>query len=323
MKPGTYTRLEVSNEAYHNGAGVSKSGLDLVGRSPAHYKAKYLDGIDEVTSDTPAKRFGAAFHLRTLEPEIFEADYAIEFNPSTLPEGALSTADEIKERLASHGAKKSGSKAEITERLRELEPEALFADDYRAAHAEAVKGRTLLSRADAEAIEKMALSVRQHPASAWLFGHSDQRVESSVYWNDPSTGVLVRCRPDLWLPSRRVIVDLKKTRDASLDAFMRDAHRFGYHRQAAQYLEGVSIATGEEYSTFVFVAVEDTPPYAVAVYVAGGEFLALGRREYRRNLDTYAACLKSGRWPGYSEKAQTLDLPPWGYKQLEEMEAAE
>lgn len=65
MKPGIYHDL--SNEDYHNGPGISKSGLwTIYDRSPFHYhnrapfKAKYLD-------------FGEATHLAVLQPNDFEA----------------------------------------------------------------------------------------------------------------------------------------------------------------------------------------------------------------------------------------------------------
>lgn len=55
---------------------VSKSALDLVTRSPAHYKA-WIDGVapDE---ETPALTFGRAFHCAVLEPDRFRSDYSAE-----------------------------------------------------------------------------------------------------------------------------------------------------------------------------------------------------------------------------------------------------
>lgn len=53
---------------------ASKSALDLVHRSPAHYKA-WLDGVEQ--EPTPALEFGAAFHCALLEPHIYESTYAV------------------------------------------------------------------------------------------------------------------------------------------------------------------------------------------------------------------------------------------------------
>ncbi len=54
---------------------VSKSALDLIARSPAHYKA-WIDGHD--ATETPALTFGAAFHCALLEPERFAVAYGLQ-----------------------------------------------------------------------------------------------------------------------------------------------------------------------------------------------------------------------------------------------------
>jgi hypothetical protein len=64
--PGIYCGL--SNEAYHAGPGISKSGLDLLAKSPAHYKAKYIDKLI-ASEETPAMFLGTAAHAAILEPE--------------------------------------------------------------------------------------------------------------------------------------------------------------------------------------------------------------------------------------------------------------
>ncbi len=64
--PGVYDTY--SNAEYHAADGISKSDLDLIHRSPAHYKAARHE-------DTPALRFGTAFHTLVLEPARFVAEY--------------------------------------------------------------------------------------------------------------------------------------------------------------------------------------------------------------------------------------------------------
>ena len=53
---------------------ASKSGLDQVRQSPAHYKA-WVDGLLE--RDTQALGFGKAIHQAILEPELFARSYVI------------------------------------------------------------------------------------------------------------------------------------------------------------------------------------------------------------------------------------------------------
>lgn len=73
MKPGMYEGLD--NEKYHGSAGVSKSGLCLVGKCPSKYKHRYIDGNQP--ERTPAMALGAALHTMVLEPQIFNDNYAV------------------------------------------------------------------------------------------------------------------------------------------------------------------------------------------------------------------------------------------------------
>jgi exodeoxyribonuclease VIII len=70
MEVGIYTRDHLSNEQYHQSEGISKSGLDLIDRSPAHFKSFKRE-------NTRAKEVGSAIHCAILEPEIYQAEYAV------------------------------------------------------------------------------------------------------------------------------------------------------------------------------------------------------------------------------------------------------
>ncbi len=74
MKPGIYSNEELSNDVYHAGPGISKSGLDRIDKSPAHY----LSYRKKENKQTDAMRFGAAMHTCFLEPAVFAAEYVIE-----------------------------------------------------------------------------------------------------------------------------------------------------------------------------------------------------------------------------------------------------
>lgn len=55
----------ISIEEYHSGLGVSKSQLDQLAKSPAHY----LASLTTPRKETPAMRIGSIFHGMVLEPE--------------------------------------------------------------------------------------------------------------------------------------------------------------------------------------------------------------------------------------------------------------
>lgn len=70
IEPGHYY-TEVPNEAYHSLSGISKSGLDLINRSPAHYAHR--------VARAPSRNMemGTAIHTALLEPERFATDYML------------------------------------------------------------------------------------------------------------------------------------------------------------------------------------------------------------------------------------------------------
>jgi hypothetical protein len=62
---------------YHAHPAISKSKLDLIHRSPSHYRAE----LERPTVPTPAMLWGAMYHSLILTPALFAATYAV------MPEG--------------------------------------------------------------------------------------------------------------------------------------------------------------------------------------------------------------------------------------------
>lgn len=77
LEYGQGIHLNVPNAVYHGRhlGLVSKGALDLVSRSPAHYKA-WVDGAQDEESE--ALTFGQDFHCALLEPARFEDEYTVE-----------------------------------------------------------------------------------------------------------------------------------------------------------------------------------------------------------------------------------------------------
>ena len=72
----------MSNADYHSHAAVSKTQLDQIAKSPAHFK----HARESETESTPAMIFGSAFHDYILLPEVFAESYAVlpdDFNGRT------------------------------------------------------------------------------------------------------------------------------------------------------------------------------------------------------------------------------------------------
>lgn len=170
--------------------------------------------------------------------------------------------------------------------------------------------RTILNPEQWKTIHAMRDALMAHPAANALLTGVPGKAEKSVYWIDATTGVLCRCRPDWWRDDN-LIVDLKTTEDASPEGFARSIAKFRYDVQDAFYTDGVQQATGKRPKAFVFIAVEKKPPYGVGVYVLDAETKDLGRAQYQHDLRVYAECMRTGEWPGYGDKIQTISLPAW------------
>ena len=257
---------------YHRGMGISKSGLDLIHRSPALYRLTQ----QSPRPSTPAQALGTAVHMMVLEPGRVRDGIVGD------PYGASRSKEAIAWRAEQAAA------GRLTLGMGE-DTDPWSPTPWTAAWA----------AADA---------VRAHPIAKALLGTG--RAEVSGYWTDADFGVLCRLRADWLDEAHQVVVDLKTTRDAGMDSFSRSAVEYRYHVQAAFYWDGL-VACGWVPQAFVFVCVETAPPYGVALYSVKPEDLDLGRAVYRRDLATYAECLRSGEWPGYPEEIRELELPGW------------
>ncbi len=137
-------------------------------------------------------------------------------------------------------------------------------------------------------------------------------IEMPIFDVDPDTGIEIKGQPDVCLVDENIIVDLKTTGDASPGEFERSVLKYGYHIQAAFYIDMVKrkhCLANEPEPKFLILALEKSPPYCVASYYLNDEFIEYGRSEYKRALEIYKNC--NGKFPGYGSKPKELFLPNW------------
>ncbi|EOK1546356.1 exodeoxyribonuclease VIII [Escherichia coli] len=257
----------ISNENYHAGPGVSKSQLDDIADTPALYLWRKNAPVD--TTKTKTLDLGTTFHCRVLEPEEFSNRFIVapEFNRRT-------------------NAGKEEEKAFLMEC--------------------ASTGKTVITAEEGRKIELMYQSVMALPLGQWLV-ESAGHAESSIYWEDPETGILCRCRPDKIIPEFHWIMDVKTTAD--IQRFKTAYYDYRYHVQDAFYSDGYEAQFGVQ-PTFVFLVASTTVEcgrYPVEIFMMGEEAKLAGQQEYHRNLRTLADCLNTDEWPAI----KTLSLPRW------------
>ncbi len=194
-------------------------------------------------------------------------------------------------------------------------------EDYKA-YAAVHGGDICLTIDEYRHVKGMANSMHADRYIARLLRHKDAQTEVSVFATDPVTGLDVRCRFDLIIPSYGIAADVKKTQDVRPWAWDKAMHTYGYHRQVAYYSDVWEWATGEKLAAMPLLAVEEDAPHACRAKIVGDESLELGRQQYRKLLNAYADCLHRDKWPGYEywdaddQGYDISNLPPYGFKEL-------
>lgn len=157
-------------------------------------------------------------------------------------------------------------------------------------------------------VARIADAVMAHPVAAAILSQGEP--EQSAYATDPDTGVTMRARID-WLRDNAA-VDLKtvgRQGGARPSTFARAAADHGYHIQADWYSR--ILARLGHAVPFVHIVAETEPPHLVSVTQLDDEAMSLGDAMSRRALDTYARCIQTGTWPGYSTEIEPVALPAW------------
>lgn len=303
-RPGYH--LNLPNTDYHAGPGVSKTQLDMVHLAPA-----LLQWSRSAPRDDDARAavdVGDAFHATALEPHRFEAEYAGDF---VAPDNALVTVDQVKAYMDDNGISYAAkdSKGVLVAKLLDMEPDAPVLDRLRSEWEDNLGGRRVLTAPEMRKLQLMRESALAHPFARKLL-EADGDVEPSIYWIDPETGVLCRCRPDkvVRLGSMRIVLDVKTTAD--IDRFGSSLEDYRYYVQDPFYSEGYTQHFGAPPDAFVFLVVStqrSAGRYPVRCFQLAAEDKLAGRIEFQNDLRTYAECQRTGVWGGI----ETITRPSW------------
>lgn len=291
-EPGAY---RVPMDAYHTqricpGDSVSSSGLRTIElQSPADYYAySELNPDREEKDETDALTFGRAAHALLLGDEVFRDVFII------VPDDAPPRPTKPQILARREGRKRTPS---ADERFS-------FWDPFDAA----ARGKTLVREGDMRQIGKMADALQAHPLVNPLF---DGEPEVSLFWQDWKTGIWLKSRPDMLPHMGGIRADLKTTNDASLRAVMRDISKRGYHMQAALADVGCEECLGLKIETDVLVFIQKTAPWHVTPVEITANAIHWAKVRLRRAIDTFAACVEAGQWPGYTDGIPQYDIPQW------------
>lgn len=281
LKSIDYTGLVkvVDDQAYHQGIGLSRSGIIDAMRTPYRYFSKHLKDYDKVKPVTSAMTLGDMCHRSILEPETVDQEYESD---------AGIIAD-----LSSYASPRS-TKAfkEFRARIEETGKRLVPADQF-------------------DMMRTMRDSVWTHPQAKELLANGLH--ERAAYVRHPDKGLVCRVKPDSIVKGARTLIDIKTTADVSHEVFSRKIYSDGYHIQAGYYLRVMSWLTGEPWDSWMFICVENTYPYEVAVYELDAGSIDLGDQTALKTMEVLSSCFARKTFHSYSRQATPIAVPHYAF----------
>lgn len=151
--------------------------------------------------------------------------------------------------------------------------------------------------------------IRIHGAPFSLYGGD---TEVSLEWDDQ--GALCHGRADWINKERTLVVDLKTTEGSAAPgvcatSLLRTAAVIQDHAyRAAIEAEHPELAGRVE---MIFLFAQTVEPFAVTPIVCGNTMREIGCGRWRRAVETWNTCLRTGRWPSYTTHPIQVEAPSW------------
>jgi hypothetical protein len=301
LENGIYRGIEPEDYFAHDA--VSKSMLWAFARNPwkwKHHPQEY---------ESSAMRWGSMVDCLALTPERFNDTYAVQ--PST-----YETPGE---------EKPWNRRAKFCRAWEEAHPGSRTPETYLAKPAEVKPWNKNAAQCKAwHEANPTSVSEAEYDelakAAGMLYGNEVFR-EMAQDWDTQVAVVgklagaadckcLIDIVPHKDGPYGNALVDLKTTGDLdSEESVARTISRFGYHVQAAFYLDLWNWVSGEDRKEFWFVFQSNRAPYEVVAAPMDQRVIDYGRRWYAEAMLSYANCLKADLWPTPFDGLEAWTLP--------------
>ncbi|ECB7411389.1 exodeoxyribonuclease [Salmonella enterica subsp. enterica serovar Typhimurium] len=216
--------------------------------------------------------------------------------------------------------KVSGTKADLIQAVKSVNPAAVFSDELLDAWRENTEGKVLVTRQQLSTALNIQKALLEHPTAGKLLTHPSRAVEVSYFGIDEETGLEVRVRPDLELDmgGLRIGADLKTISmwNIKQEGLRAKLHREiidrDYHLSAAMYCETAAL----DQFFWIFVN-KDENYHWVAIIEASTELLELGMLEYRKTMREIANGFDTGEWSAPITEDYTDELNDFDVRRLE------
>jgi hypothetical protein len=179
---------------------------------------------------------------------------------------------------------------------------------------EAANGRIIITPDEYELAQDMANSILADSNAVSLLDGC--KMERSIYFEHKQTGIQCKFRPDAWAGG--IVIDLKSAKDASPRAMQYAAKDYGYYLSAGMAFRALE-SIGQTMDEYLFICVEKTEPYAVAIYRLDDDALDYGLQQFDDLMFRLEHCIENDKFPSYG--IRDLSVPSWlKSSELEEIE---
>ena len=267
----------IINDAFLKGRPLSYSSLKHFRKSPKHY----IHYLTKPFIPTDATIIGSITDCLVTTPKLFDKKFML-FNKPNL--------------------RTTAGKAEM----------AMIQNSAKANRI------TLLTQEQLNTANQCKESLMSVPMSRELIEGMKQS-QIKLQWTDKKRNLpligYVDFESHVW--GEHFIVDLKTTRNADPDDFIRDIIKFDYYTQLGAYLTGYHKAK-YKFPHFIFLAVENAEPFNVSVNFVDSKTAEMAKEEFDNTLIAFRYCMDKDLFSqGYEFRLQSglnyfsIQMPKW------------
>jgi exodeoxyribonuclease VIII len=277
----------IPEKDYHSDlTAVARGDILAFRKSGKAFLARRGKEADEEGETPQPLRIGRAAHILALEPHRFKDTFVV------MPEFT--------------GMTKDGKLSAQSKEARDKKATWL---------ADRPPGTDFVTEEELNHLRGMCEALLQHPQARSMFENGI--LENVGYYRDPETGLKCRIKPDCISERLNGLFDFKTARDVSYKRFSNSVWDNRYDIQLVKYAFGAAQILGRKPDVLGWVAVEKTPPYEVAVWIADEAMIELAERHYRKAMNGIAEAVRTNTFTFRQKEAQNLGLPQWAFYEEE------
>jgi len=241
---------------------LNASSLKELLKSPAHFY--YY--MNNPKAETDSMKFGTAVHTALLEPDEFEKDYTC-LKTSSLPnpDKDMRNADNKK---------------------------------FKADFLKQNSGKIIFTEAEWNKLNLMTSNARKLPLVKKLLKKDTFEPEASYYFELPEYGWKGKIRVDYRSTVFPIFMDVKTSKDTSINGFRKEWGNWDYALQIAYYYTYLSKYEEIDRNSIYILAVGNTAPYLSALFHITPEELDYGLKLMDVALNRLKICEELGYYPG-------------------------